>query len=267
MSTPPTWPPPPPPPAAADAAGRPRRPDVPRAGAAAEEVVGRRDCRDSDRRGLRRHLRDRHHRGDRHPGALAGARERQRSRGLGTMRTMVSAQTAWSTTHDGRYVKASCLGAPATCGDAQASSFLTPEIASPAAAQRLRLRPRPATGSRRGSGATARMASAGHRRRARRQPARGTHRCRSAGAARAVLDARHGADRAGREPRASRPRRPHRPIAAASPTGRRRPIRASPATGASAATRRASSRVPPGPDWTPPSDDQPRCPDTGRPLQ
>ena len=49
---------------------------------------------------------------------------------IGTMRTMASAQTAWAATHDGRYVAASCLGAPAACGDAQNPSFLTPDVAS-----------------------------------------------------------------------------------------------------------------------------------------
>jgi hypothetical protein len=49
---------------------------------------------------------------------------------IGTMRIMVSAQTAWSATHDGRYVSAACLMVPAICGDAQSSSFLTPEIGS-----------------------------------------------------------------------------------------------------------------------------------------
>ena len=81
MSTPPTWPPPPPPPVPQTPPGVPGAPPLYAPAAAAEEVVGGADRGDPDRRGLRRHLRDRHHRGDRHPGAPAGAHERQRSRG------------------------------------------------------------------------------------------------------------------------------------------------------------------------------------------
>lgn len=49
---------------------------------------------------------------------------------IGAMRTMVSAQVTWASSHTGRYAAPSCLGAPASCGDAAASSYLMPEIAS-----------------------------------------------------------------------------------------------------------------------------------------
>jgi hypothetical protein len=49
---------------------------------------------------------------------------------IGTMRTMVSAQITWAGTHGSRFGTPSCLGAPASCGEPAAPSFLTPEIAS-----------------------------------------------------------------------------------------------------------------------------------------
>jgi hypothetical protein len=49
---------------------------------------------------------------------------------LGTLRTVTSAETAWATTHDGRYVPVACLGAPASCGDTAAVGLVPPEMAS-----------------------------------------------------------------------------------------------------------------------------------------
>ena len=49
---------------------------------------------------------------------------------LGTMQTVASAETAWAQAHEGRYAAAACLGTPARCGDAEAASFLPPEIAA-----------------------------------------------------------------------------------------------------------------------------------------
>jgi hypothetical protein len=48
---------------------------------------------------------------------------------LGTVRTMVSAQVAWASGHAGRFAQPACLAAPASCGDTEATSFLTPEVA------------------------------------------------------------------------------------------------------------------------------------------
>jgi hypothetical protein len=64
------------------------------------------------------------------PALLRARMSANEAAAIGTLRTMTSAQTAWAATHDGRYVSASCLGAPSACGDAQSTSFLTPEIAS-----------------------------------------------------------------------------------------------------------------------------------------
>lgn len=47
---------------------------------------------------------------------------------IGTMRTMASAQVAWAATH-GSFGAPSCLGAPASCGEPAAPSVLMPEIA------------------------------------------------------------------------------------------------------------------------------------------
>ena len=49
---------------------------------------------------------------------------------ISAMRTMMSAQVTWAGTHAGGYAVPSCLGAPASCGDPAAPTFLTPEIAS-----------------------------------------------------------------------------------------------------------------------------------------
>jgi hypothetical protein len=64
------------------------------------------------------------------PALLRARTSANEAAAIGTMRTMASAQTAWAATHDGRYVSAACLGAPADCGDTQSPSFLMPEIAS-----------------------------------------------------------------------------------------------------------------------------------------
>ncbi|MEO5823296.1 MAG: hypothetical protein ABIT71_22555, partial [Vicinamibacteraceae bacterium] len=64
------------------------------------------------------------------PGFLRARMTANETAALGTMQTMTSAQTAWSKGHDGRYASAACLGAPASCGDAQSASLVTPDLAS-----------------------------------------------------------------------------------------------------------------------------------------
>lgn len=63
------------------------------------------------------------------PAFLRARMTANESAAVGTMRTMVSAQTTWASTHAGRFAAPSCLGAPAGCGD-PAASVLMPEIAS-----------------------------------------------------------------------------------------------------------------------------------------
>jgi hypothetical protein len=64
------------------------------------------------------------------PALLRARMTANESSALGTMQTVTSAETAWAQTHGGRYVSTTCLGAPASCGDAEAAGLLPPEIAS-----------------------------------------------------------------------------------------------------------------------------------------
>jgi type II secretory pathway pseudopilin PulG len=49
---------------------------------------------------------------------------------ISTMRTMASAQATWASTHGGDYAAPQCLGAPASCGDPAPETFLPLEIAT-----------------------------------------------------------------------------------------------------------------------------------------
>lgn len=64
------------------------------------------------------------------PGFLRARMTANETSAIGAMRTMVSAQVTWASTHAGHYAAPACLGAPASCGDAAVQSFLMDEMAS-----------------------------------------------------------------------------------------------------------------------------------------
>jgi hypothetical protein len=64
------------------------------------------------------------------PGFLRARMSANEAAAIGTLRTMSSAQAAWAATHGGTFTTPQCLGAPATCGEAAATGLLPGEIAS-----------------------------------------------------------------------------------------------------------------------------------------
>ncbi len=64
------------------------------------------------------------------PGLLRARMSGNEAAAIATMRTMSSAQVAWLGSHNGRPALPSCLGDPASCGDTQSTRFLDAEIAS-----------------------------------------------------------------------------------------------------------------------------------------
>jgi hypothetical protein len=64
------------------------------------------------------------------PSLLRARTTANQTAALGTLRTLVSAEVAWASSHGGRYVEPACLAEPASCGDPQASGFVTREMAS-----------------------------------------------------------------------------------------------------------------------------------------
>ena len=62
------------------------------------------------------------------PGLLRARMSGNEAMAISVMRTMVSAQVAWASGHDGRVAQPGCLVEPASCGDTQTPSLLTPEI-------------------------------------------------------------------------------------------------------------------------------------------
>ncbi len=63
------------------------------------------------------------------PGLLRARMAGNEASAISRMRSMVSAQVAWASSHGGRHALPSCLGEPASCGEPQATSYLTPAIA------------------------------------------------------------------------------------------------------------------------------------------
>jgi hypothetical protein len=207
------------------------------------------------------------------PGLLRARMSGNEAAAIGTMRTMVSAQTAWSATHDGRYVQASCLSAPATCGDAQASSFLTPEIASlqPRGGYDFGLVLRPGADDAAADDGTADGASAAATEGA---PGVSPPGAPSDAEVRKQLE-QFSTPATGAEPAPATPMPQLGPAAPAVPADLGGFVYwASPSNPGVTGSRRFcvdETGVILVYDldamWTPPSDDQPRCPDTGRPLQ
>jgi len=64
------------------------------------------------------------------PGLLRARMTGNEASAIGTMRMMSSAQAAWSASHDGRPALPSCLADPASCGDTQATRYLDAATAS-----------------------------------------------------------------------------------------------------------------------------------------
>jgi hypothetical protein len=198
------------------------------------------------------------------PGLLRARMSGNEAAAIGTIRAMSSAQAVWASGHNGRYAQPSCLGAPASCGDSQTPGVLMAEIASlePRSGYDFGfvLRPSPDDVPTDSASATASEEAPGAS-----SPGTPTD-----AEVRAQLEQFSTPD-TGAVP--ARPAPSSRP-----PTGAIDPggfvYWASPTTPRSTGSRRFCTDetgvvLVYGVDepWTPPTADQPRCPDNGRPLQ
>jgi hypothetical protein len=64
------------------------------------------------------------------PGLLRARMSGNEASAIGTVRAMTSGQAVWASMHAGRYAQPSCLGDPASCGEPQTPSALSADIAS-----------------------------------------------------------------------------------------------------------------------------------------
>ncbi len=64
------------------------------------------------------------------PGLLRARIGANETSAIGTVRSMVSAQAVWASSHLGRFAPPSCLGEPGICGEVDTPSLLPPEVAS-----------------------------------------------------------------------------------------------------------------------------------------
>jgi hypothetical protein len=198
------------------------------------------------------------------PGLLRARMSGNEAMAISTMRTMSSAQATWASSHNGRHALPSCLGDPASCGDTQATRYLDAEIASLATRSGYEygfvLRP------------------------GQEEPAPDA--ATDAGAAGDPTDAevRAELEKFSTPDTGAAPSTPAAPTGMVPTVGQRRRAQpadpggfaywASPSTLGSTGNRRFCveetgvvreyGRDTP---WTPPSDADPRCPDTGRPVQ
>ena len=202
------------------------------------------------------------------PGLLRARVAGNEASAIGALRAMSSAQAVWTSTHNGRPALPSCLGDPASCGDTTSPPFLSADVAF----RKTRsgydfgfvLRPgqddRPPASS--GSSATGEAAAA--------DP--------TDAEVRAELEKFSTPDTG------ATPTTPAAPTGMVPTVGQRRPAHpldpggfafwASPSNFGVSGNRHfcvdetgVVREYVAGVSWTPPSDADPRCPDTGRPLQ
>ena len=64
------------------------------------------------------------------PGLLRARMSGNEAAAIGAVQTVVSAEVAWASGHGGRFAQPACLGEPASCGDTQTPGMLTAEIAA-----------------------------------------------------------------------------------------------------------------------------------------
>ena len=200
------------------------------------------------------------------PGLLRARMSGNEVSAIGSMRAMSSAQAVWTSTHGGRPALPSCLGDPASCGDPKSPPFLGADIAFRTTRNGYEfgfvLRP------------------------GQEEPAP------DSSASAATGDAAGAADPTDAEVRAelekfstpdtgASPATPSSPAPVARPRRRAQPIDlggfaywASPSNLGVSGNRHfcvdetgVVREYVAGVSWTPPSDADPRCPDTGRPLQ
>jgi len=199
------------------------------------------------------------------PGLLRARMSANEAAAIGTMRTMVSAQIAWAATHGGRFGAPSCLAAPASCGEPAAPSFLMPEIAGlgPRSGYDFGIVLRPgADDARTETGSTA----------AEETPGASPPGTPSDAEVRAQLEQFSTPDTGATAPApVTTPQPPHVGMPA-DPGGFA--YWASPSNPGVTGNRcfcvdetGVVLQYDLDALWTPPSDDQPRCPDTGRPIQ
>ena len=191
------------------------------------------------------------------PGLLRARMSGNEAAAIGTARTLVSAEVAWASGHGGRFAQPACLADPASCGDEQTPSVLMKEIGSlqPRSGYDFGFVLRPgADEAATDDGAAGGAAGVS-------PPGAPTD-----AEVRAQLEQFSTPD-TGATPAAAR-RQPVAPLDRggfaywASPSNPGVTGNRSFCTDESGVVREY------GPDdpWTPPTDDQPKCPDTGRPL-
>ena len=198
------------------------------------------------------------------PGLLRARMSGNEAAALGSVQTMVSAEVAWASGHGGRFAQPACLGEPASCGDTQTPGMLTAEIAAlqPRSGYDFGFVLRPGSDEAATDDGAAATATGG-------TPGVSPPDAPTDAEVRAQLEQFSTPDTGAATPqrRAAQPARAVRPR-------RLRLLGLAVESRASRGARRfcvdetgVVREYDLDAAWTAPSDDQPRCPDTGRPLQ